>query len=30
LSIISIIIYFAWVFLNNWNRRKPTRKIRRR
>jgi D-alanyl-D-alanine carboxypeptidase (penicillin-binding protein 5/6) len=30
LSIISIIIYFAWVLLNNWNRRKPTRKIRRR
>ncbi len=26
LSIISIIIYFAWVLLNNWNRRKPTRK----
>ena len=30
LSIISIIIYFAWVLLNGWNRRKPTRKIRRR
>ena len=30
LSIISIIIYLAWVLLNNWNRRKPTRKIRRR
>mgnify|MGYP000804850161 CR=1 FL=1 len=30
LSIISAAIYFLWKFLNGWNRRKPTRKIRRR
>ena len=30
LSIISAAIYFLWTFLNGWNRRKPTRKIRRR
>ena len=30
LSIISATIYFLWTFLNGWNRRKPTRKIRRR
>jgi len=30
LSVISALIYGAWVFLNGWQKRKPTKKIHRR
>ena len=30
LCIISALIYGAWLLLNGWNRRKPTKKIHRR